>query len=402
MSDSLASAEPYVMSFDATVERADGNEIVLDETYFYPEGGGQPADRGTIDGIAVEGVRSDGEAVVHVLAEPGPTAGESVICAVDAAFRTYCMRAHTASHALYGAARGTLADLGYGGFDIDERRVRIDFETTSDVDDETLVELERRVNRVVWDSRPVTWETVPRDDALSREEVAFNAKTEEGASGETVRLVTIEGLGDDEQPFDVAACGGTHVENTREIGPVTLLERSNPGEGLTRVEFAVGQPGIERRTEEKAAVLDAASVAGTSVAELPDVVERLRTEREELESTVNELQGAVVETRIAELCEEPIERDGREWVVGTVDGVTANDLAGRARELAGDVADGIVLTGRDGRTFVAVATADGLDASAVVDEVTDEFGGGGGGSPDFAQGGGIAADPADVVDHFRS
>lgn len=400
MSHSLAAAEPYVTSFEATVERADGRELVLDETYFYPEGGGQPADRGLIDGIAVEHVRSDGDEVVHVLEEGGPDAGETVACAVDPAFRTYCMRAHTASHVLYGSARGLLDDLGYGGFGIDERKVRIDFETSSDVDDATLVELERRVERAVWNAHPVSWETVPREDALARDDVAFNDKTEEGATGESVRLVTVEGIGDDADPFDIAACGGTHVENTSEIGPVTILERSNPGEGLTRIEFAVGPGGIDRRAEEKAAALDAASEAGTSVDDLPEAVARFREERDELEAELRDLTSELVEARITELCEQPIERDGHEWVVGTVDGVTANDLAGNARALAGDAADVIVLVGQDGRTFVAVAAGDGIHAGEIVDDVTDEFGGGGGGSPEFAQGGGIDADPDDVVEYL--
>ncbi len=70
----------------------------------------------------------------------------------------------------------------------------------------------------------MTWEEIPRDEALDRDDIAFNTKTEEGIEGETVRVVTIE-------DWDVAACGGIHVGNTREIGPVTVLGRSNPGEG---------------------------------------------------------------------------------------------------------------------------------------------------------------------------
>ncbi|MFB6177568.1 MAG: alanyl-tRNA editing protein, partial [Halobaculum sp.] len=242
MPDSLAPAEPSVRSFDATVTAVDGRDVTLSETYFYAEAGGQPADRGTIDGTVVEDVQATADGVVHTLREqPAFDSGDTVRGEIDDDFRTYCMRAHTASHALYGAGRQLFDDLGYGGFGIGEEKVRVDFTTDADITDETLVELERLVNRAVWDSRPVSWEEVPVEEARNREEVSFNTKTEEGvmADADSVRIVTIEG-------WDWAACGGTHVSNTREIGPVAVQSRSNPGEGMTRVEFAVGPSGIEQ------------------------------------------------------------------------------------------------------------------------------------------------------------
>lgn len=394
MADSLAPAEPYTWSFEATVDSLDDRDIVLDRTYFYPEGGGQPADRGLIGGIGVVDVQQRDGSVIHTLEEPLDVAENDVVSAqVDPAFRTYCMRAHTASHVLYGAGRRLLDDLGYGGFGITDEKVRVDFSTPTSVDDDTLVELERLVNRTVWDSKPVTWETYPEDEALAMDDIAFNVKTEEGLTGERVRVVTVE-------DWDVAACGGTHVANTREIGPVTVLDRSNPGEGLTRIELAVGPPGIDRRTAEKQALLTAASVAGTAPHELPDEIERLREQVVSLEAEVDSLQDRVASAQLAELEESAIERDGATWLVGAVDGLDSDTLGDRARDLAGENADVVALVGHDGQTFLTVA-ANGADAGAIVDAVTGEFGGGGGGSERFAQGGGIAADPDDVVAFLR-
>ncbi|MFC6726921.1 hypothetical protein ACFQE1_21590, partial [Halobium palmae] len=180
----------------------------------------------------------------HELAEdPGVEVGDRVAGVVDDDFRTYAMRAHTASHVLYGAGRLVLDDLGYAGFDIGSEKVRVDFETSTEIDDATLAELERLVNRAVWDSRGVTWEEVPVEEARERDGIAFNTKTEEGvmADDEMVRVVTVGPVDseDDGVAWDVAACGGTHVSNTNEVGPVEVLDRSNPGEGVTRVEFAV-------------------------------------------------------------------------------------------------------------------------------------------------------------------
>jgi alanyl-tRNA synthetase len=195
--------------------------------------------------------------------------------------------------------------------------------------------------------------------------------------------------------WDEAACGGTHVHNTREIGPVTLLERSNPGEGLTRVEFAVGRRGIERRTAEKRAVLDAARQIGVAPTDLPGAVRRLEEERTRLEGEIEELEATLAEARIGAL--PTVERDGRTWLVGTV-GLDANALAERVRAFAGERADVVALVNG---TALAVGTTGDPDASEVVAGVTDRFGGGGGGSPTVAQGSGFDADPDDVVAFLR-
>jgi alanyl-tRNA synthetase len=390
-----AASEPYVTEFETTVERADGNRVVLSETYFYPESGGQPADCGVLGEHEVRDVqRVDGD-VVHTLDEdPALGAGEAVTAAVDPDFRTYCMRAHTASHALYGAGRRLFDDLGYGGFDIDESKIRVDLATPTDVDDATLVEMERLVNRVVWESRAVTWEELPREEALARQDIAFNSKTEEGVTGqEWVRIVEIEG-------WDVAACGGTHVQNTHEIGPVTVLDRSNPGEGLTRVEFAVGPAAIDRRATEASAARAAAARIDTGPTGIDEAVSRLVTEREELSEQVEELREQVVEARLAELEEATVAREGREWLAGSVPTDDANALAEFAQRLVGQPAEVVALVGEAGG-YVAVATDGSVDASEVVDRVTGEFGGGGGGSPTVAQGGGLDADPDDVVALLR-
>jgi alanyl-tRNA synthetase len=388
MTTSRAPAEPDVLAFEATVESG-GEAVTLSETYFYPEGGGQPADRGTLGGHRVADVQERDGAVVHTLADGELAAGETVEGRIDPEFRRYCRRAHTASHALYGAGRRLLDDLGYGGFGITPERVRVDLTTATDIDDATLVELERLVNRVVWESRAVTWEERPREDALSDDAVAFNTKTEEGLAGDSVRVVDIEG-------WDEAACGGTHVSNTREIGPVTVLSRSNPGEGLTRVEFAVGPAGIDRRTTEKRTALDAAAELGTNVEGVVDAVRRIRDERDELEAERNELSDELAAYRLAAL--PTVERDGRSWLVGELDR-DANGLADAARERAGDEAAVVALVAPDGS--LAVATDGSIDASAVVDDVTGRFGGGGGGSPTVAQAGGLDAESDEIVAFLR-
>ncbi|WP_066413850.1 alanyl-tRNA editing protein [Halorubrum aethiopicum] len=406
MTASRAPAEPAVREFESTVERVDGREVVLAETYFYAESGGQPADRGTLAGVLVDDVvERDGE-VVHVLAED-PSAGSAgdvepgatVAGVVDDDFRTYCMRAHTASHVLYGAARRTCEDLGYAGFDISPEKVRVDLTTADPLDDEDLVELERLSNRAVWDSRPVSWEVLPEAEARDRDGIAFNTKTEEGAmsGGESVRVVTVE-------DWDVAACGGTHVENTAEIGQITALDRSNPGEGVTRVEFAVGPTAIDRGSAIHAAALEAAAAADTNVEDLPEEVRRLRSEVDRLDAALREAESDLLRARLGEFPTSEV--DGTVWAVGTVADADPNDLREPATALleADPDVDALAAVGEGGAPFVVVAAAPDADADAgaVVEAATDEFGGGGGGGPTFAQGGGLDADPDEVVDWLRS
>ncbi|MFB6109610.1 MAG: alanyl-tRNA editing protein [Halodesulfurarchaeum sp.] len=389
MSLSLGPDNPEVRQFESTAASIEGTEVVLEETYFYPEGGGQPADRGTIEGIPVADVQTGDGEVVHTLErEPDFAVGDAVSGVIDDEFRTYAMRAHTASHVLYGAGRRVFEDIGYGGFGITEEKVRVDFETATEIDDDTLVELERLTNRAIWDSRSVTWAELPREEALELDDIAFNTATEEGAmdGADTIRVVTVE-------DWDVGACGGTHVPNTREIGTVSVLDRSNPGEGLTRVEFAVGPAAIRRRAEEHRAALRAAGEIGTNVGALPEEVARLESEIDALESELAELRDAALDREL-----QGMDRVG-DWQIGVIEGHEANAVGDRMQDLVGETAPVMAVTGGEGRPFVVVATDGTEDAAAVVEAVTEEFGGGGGGGPTFAQGGGLSAD-AETVREF--
>ena len=402
-----AAAEPYVTTFETSVTAVDGRTVQLEESYFYAESGGQPADRGRIGQYEVEDVQLRDGRVVHELASaPSLQAGSRVLCSIDWPFRMYCMRAHTASHVLYGAGRRLLDDLGYGGFDIGERRVRVDLETTTEIDDETLVELDRLTNRAIWESRPVTWEELSIDEVRARPNVAFNDKTEDGVLGreETVRVVTVGPATDPDSRtpapdrWDEAVCGGTHVRNTREIGPATVLDRSNPGEGLTRIELAVGPAAIAHRETEKRVTRRAGTILGVPPAEVPEAIRRLEVEREELSSTVAALRGKLLRRDLEEAT--PVERDGQRWVVETVDTGDPGDLADVVRDLERPDAAVVVAIGEADRPYVVVGSNGTPGAGAVVDELVEQFGGGGGGSPDLAQAGGFDADAEAIRDYL--
>jgi alanyl-tRNA synthetase len=150
---------------------------------------------------------------------------------------------------------------------------------------------------------------------------------------------------------------------------------------------------------EKRAALDVARELGTNVESAGDELRRLQGERDDLQAELSALRDDLVEARVAELREATVRRDGRVWLVGTVQRLDANGLADKAQQLSGDAADVVALV-NDGALAVATADTD-ADAGEIVEQVTAEFGGGGGGSPAVAQGGGLGADDEQVVAFLR-
>lgn len=391
-----AAISPDRLSFESTVRRQEGTSIELEESYFFAESGGQPADRGTIGEIEVIDVRMEGTAIVHDLAEEPPFGvGDVVDGEIDPQFRQYCRRAHTASHVLYGAARRELQDLGYGGFEIGHEKIRIDFAVSSSIDEETMLGLERRANQVVWEDRSVSWEQVSTDAARADADIAFNVATEEVfADADRVRIVTIDG-------WDRAACGGTHLTSTGSIGPIAVLDRSNPGEGLTRIEFAVGPAAIDAIADRHSSLQRAATLIDAKPTALPDAVQELRANHEAARERNRTLERELARQAVAgfSTVDAP---DGR-WLVGELPDIDTDVLRAVLENQLSEAEDMAVVGLMDtGTTSISVATMPPLDAARVVDEVTDALGGGGGGGPRFAQGGGIAASPETVEETVRS
>jgi len=389
----LAAAEPYVRTFESRVRTIDGQHITLDETYFYAESGGQPADTGTLAGVEVVDVQKREGVTVHRLAaEPDVETGDTVHGEIDDSARTYSMRAHTASHIIYGAGRKLFDDHAYGGFDIGEDSIRLDFETTTSDGDINPLTFQRMANETVWNNLDVDWYEMDVEAASERDDIVFNLGDADPT--DTVRIVEI---GD----WDIAACGGTHVRTTSEIGPIKVLDVSNPGADLVRVEYAVGPSAIQRQLDETRNATRAANTLDTSVDSLARRSEQLLEEKQSLQTELEELGEKHLDARLAALAEDTLVRDGDEWLVGTVDAVGPNTVADRIGSLEGSSADIIALTGQDGSTFVVVGTDGETDANTVIDEVTEEFGGGGGGRPTLAQGGGLDAEPEAVVEYLR-
>jgi misacylated tRNA(Ala) deacylase len=224
-----------VTEFEATVTEATADYVVLDGTYFYPEGGGQPADRGTIawDGgeATVRDVRKNhGDVRHYVESIEGdlPEDGTTAVGHVDAERRERLRRMHTAQHVV---SRVVLDEFGAAtaGNQIHTDRARIDFEPASfDADD--LDRIERRANEVIQRDFPVEKGERPRD-AVEKATPAGRTQLELIPDHvDPLRVVEIA-------EFDTCPCGGTHVDSTGAVGEIEVVGRTTKGTDTERVEF---------------------------------------------------------------------------------------------------------------------------------------------------------------------
>jgi len=228
-------ADDDVTEFTATVTEATSEYVVLDGTYFYPEGGGQPADRGQLswDGgdASVVDVRKNHGDVRHYIGDREgslPAEGETVTGSVDADHRDRLRRMHTAQHVV---SRVVLDEFGAAtaGNQIHPDWSRIDFEP-ADFDARDLAVIERETNAVLDRDLPVSKTERPREQ-VERETPEGRTQLELIPDGvDPLRVVAVE-------DFDLCPCGGTHVDRLGEVGHVTITDRTSKGADVDRVEF---------------------------------------------------------------------------------------------------------------------------------------------------------------------
>ena len=224
-----------VTEFEATVVEASEESIVLDGTYFYPEGGGQPADHGTIewDGgqASVVGVRKDHGEIHHGIdgvEDDLPDEGNAVTGHIDEGRRAAHRRMHTAQHILSRVVLEAY-DATTAGNQIHADFSRIDFEP-ADFDDEDLELIEKRTNELIERDLPVTKDERPREAV---EENVAEGRSNLDLLPDHVEQLRVVEIGE----FDMCPCGGTHVDRTGEIGSIEITNRVSKGADVERIEF---------------------------------------------------------------------------------------------------------------------------------------------------------------------
>ncbi len=223
--------DAYLREFDATlVDRADG-AIALDRTAFYPTGGGQPHDTGSLDGVPVVDVRKEGDVVWHVV-EGGavPEVGQPVHGRIDWDRRHRLMRTHTALHVLCGVIWNEWRVPVTGG-NMEPLSARMDFEFDP-LPEGFGPRIEELVNAELAAGREVDVTFLPRDEALADEDLIRTKVNLIPASVKEIRVVDIVGL-------DKQADGGTHVRATDEVGRIRVVKTESKGKGNKRIRLEV-------------------------------------------------------------------------------------------------------------------------------------------------------------------
>ncbi|XVH30668.1 alanyl-tRNA editing protein [Haloferacaceae archaeon DSL9] len=242
MTEPLYFDDSDVREFEATVERVAGDRVVLDRTHFYPTGGGQPHDTGTLtaDGETWEVVDvQKKDTVYHTVSGDPPAGGTTVIGALDWNRRRAHMRYHTTQH-LLSAFLLEVYDAETTGNQLYHDRAHLDC-AHDRFDEDDLATIESGLNDLVADARPVTWYTMDRDEAeatLDPERTRIDLLP---TSISELRIVEIAGAGDDAEPLDRTACAGTHVSNTADVGEVSVTGRQTRGSDAERVHFELAE-----------------------------------------------------------------------------------------------------------------------------------------------------------------
>jgi misacylated tRNA(Ala) deacylase len=235
MTEELFSDDSYTREFEAHVVRLDGRELILDRTAFYPGGGGQPADKGSI-GIgpvraSVVDARREGGNVVHVLDTAIPDTVRDLKGTLDWERRYAHMRYHTALHVLSGVIwRNFEAKVTGGQMRTD--RARMDFSFPGEWTADVVTEIERLTNEALAEDRPVKVYELEREEALADPDLIRTQVNLVPERVKRIRIVEIEGL-------DTQADGGTHVANTSEVGEMGITGHKSKGRQNKRIEFAL-------------------------------------------------------------------------------------------------------------------------------------------------------------------
>lgn len=376
---------PFEQVFEAKVLDVVDGSVILDRTLLYPEGGGQPADHGTLEKAGrifqVVDVQKSGEVVLHKLEMPGLEKGDRVTGRVDMHRRLAHARHHTATHLVHDSAKRVLGKhIWQAGAQKSEERARLDISHYKRITEEEVKAIELEANRRVMEIAPVDTQFLPRAEA----EKLFGFELYQGGvpPGTQIRVVRVGS--------DIEACAGTHVTNTGMIGSIKILRTERIQDGVERIEFAAGEAAVRASQERDDLLGEASDVLRVPAEQLPKTAERFFEEWKGQKKEIERLKEDLAEARLKTLTAEAQNIDGLKVVVQKMGSADIDELIKAATLLAEQ--DYVVLLGSKTGKLVAAVGKSGLEkgikAGSIIKAAAKALGGGGCGKPDLAQGGG--------------
>jgi alanyl-tRNA synthetase len=373
MTTRLYYEDAYLSQFEARVvdrTEIDGRcALALDQTAFYPTGGGQPCDNGTLNGVAVLDVRAGSEVVWHLL--ESSLDSTTVAGRIDWRRRRDHMQNHSGQHIL-SQAFVVMAGASTVAWRLSDHTVTIDLDRAS-LPEEALVQAEQLTNEVVQQNRPISARIV--DEA---ELPALALRKQPDVDG-PLRIVTIA-------DFDQVACSGTHVRGTAQVGLVKVLRAERRGPE-TRIHFVCGQRAMDDYDRKHQIVRDLATRFTCGEDEIPLAVQRLQEDAQSKHKALKAAQQGLVDAEAARFWAQvqlqPVPRLIR-GLYPAWDDEQVKALALALKRLPGSIS--AVAGGHSALVFIARADDVPLDAGQLLRAALAQVGGRGGGRPEYAQG----------------
>lgn len=369
----------------------DGQEgiVVLDQTPFYAESGGQTGDRGVLKVSGGEFMVADTQKMGNAFAHKGKVIGEihkgdTVKAVIDDKYRDAVKKNHSATHLLHAALREILGEhVTQKGSLVEAQRLRFDFSHYEAITQEQLLAIETRVNEEVRANHTLKTQLMDLDEAKASGAMAlFGEKYDE-----KVRVVTMGA-------FSVELCGGTHVNRTGDIGLFKIVSESGIASGVRRIEAISGAAAVEFVQQQHMQLQSAASLLKTDPANLIERIGTLQGQNRDLEKALSASKQKLASLQSADLLSQVELINGTKVLVCSPEGVEPKALRGMMDDLKNRIGDGIVVLGiaDSGKVSLIVGVTKNLigkiKAGELVNYIASQVGGKGGGRPDMAQAGG--------------
>jgi len=363
--------------------------VVLDRTLFYPEGGGQLGDQGTLGEAKVVDTRIENGVIYHLTncsVEEGGISGQ-----IDWERRRQLMDHHTAVHIVGGSARAILGPhIWQAGSNKGGRYARIDLTHYSRLSRDDLDKIEDHANDIIAKNPVVEKLVLDRAEA----DLQFGFELYQGGPPKHSQIRIIK-IGE----HDVQACGGTHHDNTGEVAELRIIRSSQVQDGVERLQIVAGETAREHARIQERLLNESSEVLGVSPEDLPSAVSRFFDEWKSQQKKIESLESEIVRLRTSGGGDGAVEKDGIRYAVMEVGG-DMKAVMSMLSQLTRDPQKPTlaVLGTRDGGGKLIVASTEGTiaaekhDANDILRAIAGHINGGGGGRPTMAQGGGSNPD----------
>jgi alanyl-tRNA synthetase len=398
--------DPFQKEFQGKVIAVlDKKFVVLDQTCFYPEGGGQPGDIGVLQTssqpVKVVDTQKVGLVIVHAVDGKPPSVGESVRGSIEWGRRICLMRHHTGTHLVLGAARRVLGQHAWqAGAQKGVESSRIDISHYERITDEQAREIERLATEVALQDIPVESEWLPREKA----EEAYGYRLYQGGvvPGRELRIIKI---GD----WDVEACGGTHCTRTGQIGTIKILHTERIQDGVERIIFAAGTQALRAFQEQEKTLKAISTVVEAPVEKVDQYVQTLVDEKTKLAKRLEELAEEWAEKEAERLLRSSRSVGRAKLCLAKYSHGEENEIVSLNNKIIEQEPNAVtilLLVKDSARVFVGAgkdAIAQGVNAGKLAGKLAAVLGGGGGGKDYFGQGGGTKLNAVDeMVKNYES